>query len=81
MHLDELLKYAHDTRRRDRRSDLDGKALAIGFVDDVKRAKRPAAIKPVVHEIQSPHVVEHHGRSHRLPESRRHVQIPTDPEH
>jgi hypothetical protein len=53
----QLLEYAHEPLRRDRRVDLDVQRFAVEVVDDVERSEPSAAGQRVAHEIGRPHRV------------------------
>ena len=54
MEFAKLLHHPNHPARGQERVNLDGQGLPIALVDHVQRAKRPAAIQPVVHEIKGP---------------------------
>src|SRR5690625_1350745 len=56
--IDQAFQRAYQPGRWNGRPDIDSKTFAVGFIDHVECAKCPAAVQRVVHEIQSPAIID-----------------------
>lgn len=60
------LQDSDQSGRRNGCAHLDGQAFAVGFIDDIQRAKRPAAVQRIVDKVRRPAPIDLMGQIQRL---------------